>query len=359
MKLELLIDSENFWGRFREDIAAARNAIYIQTLSFEGDSVGRRLSGLLNESHAVDKRVIVDYYTRHILSDKLLYSPRNLFDSELHNEKKETARMIDELREYGTKVKFVNPFGPLLIHIPARNHKKIIIIDDEIAYIGGINFSEHNFAWHDLMLRIRNKDVVDFLKNDFMMSWDRKHFGGRGQFDNIEIFSFDGMENKKSFEPIMRLIDNAHKSIYVQSPYLCFPFSDKLADASGRGIDVTIVSPAQNNKKTLRKYIEWESARSGFDLRMYQNRMTHMKAMLIDDEYLIVGSCNFDCFSYYFEQEIIAVISDADIIGEFKDKVIEIDNFNSIPYDGKANNFSGRLLRWEMQAVNAIAKIFN
>ncbi len=263
------------------------------------------------------------------------------------------------MRERGTGVRFVNPFGPLMIHIPARNHKKIIIIDEEIAYIGGMNFSEHNFAWHDLMLRVENRDIVDFLKNDFLMSWGSMHYGGRAQFDNMEIFSFDGVGNKTSFEPIMEMIDNAHNSIYVQSPYLCFPFSDKLADASRRGVDVTIVSPAQNNKKMLRKYIEWESARSGFDLRMYQNRMTHMKAMLIDDEYLIVGSCNFDCFSYYFEQEIIAVITDVDVIQEFKEKVIEVDNSNSLPYEGKVNNLSGRMRRWEMQILNAIAKLLN
>ena len=63
-----------------------------------------------------------------------------------------------------------------------------------------------------------------------------------------------------------------------------------------------------------------------------------MKAMLIDDEYLIIGSCNFDCFSYYFEQEIVAVLTDANIIRQFKEKVIDVDNANSIPYEGKTNN---------------------
>jgi len=65
-------------------------------------------------------------------------------------------------------------------------------------------------------------------------------------------------------------------------------------DAVSRGIPVTVVTPRENNKKPIKEYILWEAARSALTFASIARGMTHMKAMLIDETYLIVGSCNFD-----------------------------------------------------------------
>ncbi len=355
----LLIDAEKFWQRLEADIQAAQKRVYIQTLSFEGDRVGRMLSDRVMASLAHDKRIIVDYYTKYVLSDKFRFSPKNWFNRELRREHRATSRMITDLHSDGTSVKFVNPVGPLLVRMPARNHKKIIVIDDNISYLGGINFSEHNFAWHDLMMRIENKDIAEFLAGDFLNSWEGRHFAGRCRSGDITVHAFDGKTNREAFEPILQLIRSAESSIYVQSPYLSFPFTGALREAASRGIPVTVVTPEKNNKRPLQEYIEWEAARSGFDLRLYQKGMTHLKAMLIDDRYLIIGSCNFDYFSYYFEQETVAIISDNQVIAEFKNRVIERDDTHCVRGNGARSSMKGYLRSLQIKSIGRIMGVFN
>lgn len=359
VKLELLVDSDNFWRRLEGDIAGAKGRVYIQTLSFEGDRTGTMLAESMKASPAADKRIIIDCYTKHILSDKFLYSPRNLFDRELKSEDRETTRMIGELPAAGVGVKFVNPFGPLMVKIPSRNHKKIIIIDDRVSYLGGINFSDHNFAWHDMMLRIDDAEATAFLADDFLTSWNGGHFGGYGKYGALELFSFDGRTNDDAFGPIMDLIGGARTSIYVQSPYLSFPFSDHLREAARRGVKVTVVTPENNNKKYLQNYITWEALRSGFDLRLYRGRMSHLKAMLIDGSRLLIGSCNFDYFSYHFEQETVALVTDPEIIAAFTEQVIETDEANCRGFEERISLIGGHLRNINMRSVCKLAGLFN
>jgi len=358
-RYELLIDSEAFWERLKSDLEAARHTIYLQTLSYEGDRVGKKISEIIKTSSAADKRIIIDNYTRYVLSDKYLYSPRNWFNLELKREAADTAAMIAGLLSDGTRVKFVNPVGLLMLRLPSRNHKKIIAIDDNVSYIGGINFSDHNFAWHDMMLRIDNPEIAAYLKEDFLASWRGEHFGGRRRFEDIELFSIDGVNNRTDFGAILDLIDGAENSIYVQSPYLCHPFIDYLRDAAGRGVPVTVVSPENNNKKAMKGYIQYEAARSNFDLRFYQNGMSHLKAMLIDEKYLLLGSSNFDYFSYRFEQETVAVVTNRKVIRSFIDQVLNRDHSRCRPYDINRNGLSHRLRYFQVRTVAGLAGLFN
>jgi len=356
---DLLVDSDSFWQRLQADIAAARKRTYIQTLSFEGDRTGKMLAREVMASSAEDKRIIIDAYTKYVLSDKFRYSPKNWLDGALRQEHRETKEMTAVLQSDGTQVKFVNPMGPLLVHMPARNHKKIIVIDETVSYIGGINFSDHNFSWHDLMLRIDSAVIADFLANDFLTSWDGGHFAGRCRSDGIELLSFDGKTNATAFEAILGLIDRARSSVYVQSPYLSHPFTDRLRDAVSRGIPVTVVTPRENNKKPIKEYILWEAARSGFNLRLYRKGMTHMKAMLIDETYLIVGSCNFDYFSYRFEEETVAVVTDRGIIAEFIERIINEDDGWCDQASLLPGGFKGNLRAFQIKSIGRIMSLFN
>jgi len=249
--------------------------------------------------------------------------------------------------------------GPLFVKMPLRNHKKILVIDDHISYIGGINFSDHNFAWHDIMLRIEGSDISSFLAEDFLASWEGRRFSGQRRFKDIELFSFDGVNNREAFQPIWDLIDGAEDSIYVQSPYLSHPFTDRLRDAVGRGIEVTVVTPEKNNKKPMDSYSRWEAARSGFDLRLYQKGMTHLKAMLIDEKYLIIGSCNFDYFSYHFEEETVAVVTNPEIIGQFINKIINHDDQYCIRVTNPEKLLSGRLISLQIKALGRLLGLIN
>ena len=335
LKMSLLIDSGEFWKALKKDIDSSQKYIYILTLSFEGDSVGKMLSDQLITSKAVDIRILIDQYTRYILSDHFLYAPKNLFDSKLRLEAKETKRMISHLNQVGINAKFTNPVGFFFLRFPARNHKKMLLIDDAVAYIGGINFSEHNFDWHDMMLRIEDEKVTQFLKEDFITTWNGKNLNTTRSFPNITFYVFDGRTNEDNHKPVFALIEKAEKSIFVESPYLSFPFYERLREARQKGVAVTLITPEKNNRKNLQYYSLWEARRSSFNLHLYRERMTHLKAMLIDDRILIMGSSNFDYLSYCCQQEIMAVVTDREIISEFKERVIIRDLKNSIPFDGE------------------------
>ena len=70
MSMRLLIDSSEFWPALQKDIRESRDCVYIQTLSFEGDRAGKMLSDELLSSSAKDKRVLVDSFTKYVISDR-------------------------------------------------------------------------------------------------------------------------------------------------------------------------------------------------------------------------------------------------------------------------------------------------
>src|SRR4030095_677871 len=113
--------------------------------------------------------------------------------------------------------------------------------DDRAAYIGGINFSEHNAAWHDMMFRIDDFDAVAFLKKDFVSSWEGRDRFAQSSADGLELLTLDGRDNRRAFQCVLGLIDGARRAIFVESPYITFPFYERLRAAAGRGVQVQIV----------------------------------------------------------------------------------------------------------------------
>jgi cardiolipin synthase A/B len=353
MPTELLVNFSEFWGRLSKDIAAARRSVFVQTFAFEGDAVGKQLAAALLTSPAADRRVLADSFTRIVLSDRFKYSPVNLLDKKLRAESRETSLMMSGLTDAGVHIRFTNPYGLAPRQMLSRNHKKLILIDGHIGYIGGINFSEHNAAWHDMMLRIEDRSAVEFLGQDFASTWNGKDEPSRRQFDQIELLATDGRSNGRAFARVIELIDRARRSIFVESPYVTFPFYERLRAATRRGVAVTIITPEQNNWRFFANYARLESARSGIDLRLYQRGMSHLKAMLVDDEYLIAGSSNFDYLSYRIHQELIAVITAPEVINDFRARIMLPDLSHSRAVECQASSFSKHCLGLQTRVMDA------
>jgi cardiolipin synthase len=322
MKVRLLVDFEAFWTSLARDIRAADKNVFVETFSFEGDRAGRLLADVMIESSARDKRILADSFSTLVLSDKCLYVPGNWFDKQLALELKATTDLHASLRAKGVTIKHGNPFGLSPRRWLTRNHKKLIIIDDRVAYIGGINFSEHNASWHDMMLRIEDADVARFFRNDFLGCWNGKSLASSRQFAGAEMHTLDGRSNRAVFRKVLDLVAAAQSSIFIASPYISFPFYDHLRDASRRNVAVTILTPQTNNWRYFTDYAKWESARCGITLRLYTKGMSHLKAMLVDDQFLVVGSSNFDFLSYRVYEEIVAIITDSDVIANFREQVM-------------------------------------
>ena len=355
--MQLLVNFSEFWSRLSEDIRLARQSIFIQTFAFEGDSVGKQLAEALLSSTAHDKRILADSFTRVVLSDRFRYSPVNIFDISLRSEARDTSAMISRLQAAGVKVRFTNPYGASPRKLLSRNHKKLIVIDKHVAYLGGINFSEHNAAWRDMMLRIEDLGAVHFLCDDFVSTWNGCNRVAREEFNGLELLTADGRNNRVAFHRVIDLIDRARRTIFVESPYITFPFYERLRAATRRGVLVTILTPEQNNWRFFANYARLESARSEIDLRLYKGGMSHLKAMLIDDRYLVAGSSNFDYLSYRIHQELIGVITVPEVIADFRGRVMALDLAKSVKIDCRSSALGQHWLGVQMKMLDAALTI--
>lgn len=317
-KVELTVGSGEFWARAGADIAAAQRRVLIQAMTFEGDAAGTAVANAVIASPAAERRVLVDDYTRHVVNDTFLALSR---DRALHAEAKATWDLFDAMVASGAGLRLTNPVGRNPLRYATRNHKKLLVIDD-VAWIGGINFSDHNFAWHDMMVRIECPQVADWLAAEFDRDWTGQTATSSAVVNGFDLLSLDGSANEAGFEPVLDLIGGARQSIEVVSAYPTFPFVDALAAAAARGLPVRLYTPRPNNKPVIRDYLMGVARKSGLDIRLTP-MMTHAKAMLVDGEALVVGSSNFDFVSHRANAEYVATIRDSALIEAFTARLLE------------------------------------
>jgi len=351
----LLIDAAEFQEALANDVASALKRVYVQAMTFEGDVAGHFLADILTASPATEKKLIVDSYSKIIQSDRFIYSPRHYFRKDVIQEKNDTRILVKRLRANGVDVRFCNPLGLFLRKLTWRNHKKIIVVDDHVAYVGGINFSDHNFAWHDFMLRIDNAGVADFLAMDFLTTWNGRNIAISRTFQDLEICLYDGPSERRIPDQIKCAVENAQKSIHISSPYVTEPYYSMLRTAVNRGVSVSLMIPSSNNRGIMTPYIQFHAAASGIQLHLYRAKMSHLKAMLIDDAYLIFGSSNFDYLSVHTQQEVFAFLSDSAFIKQFKKQIMDNDLNDAVPFNASAPEFMGRIVTVFMKLLGYIS----
>ena len=138
------------------------------------------------------------------------------------------------------------------------------------------------------------------------------------------MISLNGRDNARRVKPVLDAIGAARSRIDAVSAYLSPPFTDHLAAARRRGVRVRVLTPSQNNKSNLARHVLQAAHRHGFEVRRVPG-MSHMKAMLIDDEMLVAGSCNFDFMSYHILEELILMTRERAVVDEFRTRVWEPD----------------------------------
>jgi cardiolipin synthase len=344
MNIDILVSQKEFWNALKNDLKNAKHHVYIQMLNVEGDITGKRLEKLLiKKCSASDKRIIVDSIIKYMISDKIIYAPNNLVNQSIRQEIKETKRLYSRLQKAGVKIKIGKPLGKFLSNILARNHTKYVLVDN-VVYIGGRNFCDHNMIWHDLMLRFEDPKLAEFIKTDFIHSWEDNKKRNSLILPKSVFHILNGQNNEKKFNEFRALIKSAKKSIIVHTPYIQYPFYDSLKKVSEKGVKIDVISPKINNHGLMNRYSKWECKRAKVNL--YQlNEMSHLKAMLIDDSTLIVGTSNFDYLSYRHMQEIVIVVKDQNFIKKFKDKVILPDLQRATLYTKRPHRFTGRICK--------------
>ncbi len=303
-----LLDNREFVEELHQALRSAERRVLVQVMTFDGDASGLAVADLMADAagRGVDVRLLVDLYALRYVSD------RPAKDPEVQAEAAETAAMFERLRAAGVTVTFTQPWGPVLLFGLSRNHKKLYVVDGH-AYVGGINISDHNFAWRDFMIRITDAATVEVLAEDFGRT-------ERGERQSLAGSIITNAEIEPAFKDI---VNGAARSLVLASPYSLDIGIVKLLERA-QAPDKTVITARENNFKLLRAaepYIWGRLSRSGVDLRTYPD-FFHARFLLADDDKLLVGSSNFSRHSFRCNQEVCLLITDTDIIADFKDRML-------------------------------------
>ena len=353
--MDFLTSADQFMARARTDMLSAKRRALVQAMTFEGDAAGEQCAEALDASLASDRRLLFDAYSLMVVSDRWLIDPRHLRSRIVRKEREETLTMMRRLERNGISVRILHPLGAAGRHLPLRNHKKLVVCDDTV-YIGGINFSDHNFAWRDMMVRLESAGLAEWLVMDFERAWNGTPEYQVFKDDTLRLDALPGVGNPEHWRFLREMICAAQKQIVVLSPYLTFPFIEWLGDARKRGVTVTVVSPAGNNKQAVADYLWGECQRLKLDLELYPG-MSHLKAMRIDDDKLVVGSSNFDFVSYEAQAEYVLTCTDREICKRFDEKITNIDREKSKPCRVQVPTWRAQSRKASLQIARSFTKM--
>lgn len=298
---EVLVTDE-FVTELHRQIDGAVRRVSIQLMTFDGDTAGQPVADRLVAAarRGVQVRLLIDSFALRFVSDTLATSPG------VRREYRETLAMYDRLVREGVALRFTHPNGPFRLFTAARNHKKLFVIDDT-AYLGGINISDHNYAWHDFMVRIEDEALCQAVVDDFEAS-----FAGLRRVTESPIVTNAAVE--RTFD---ELVSTARHRVVVASPYAVDRRLAYLLERSPAP-DKRVIVTVENNFRFLQlitPYVIHRLARAGARLLTYR-RFSHAKFVLADDR-LLVGSSNFGRHSFWCNQEIGLIIDDPVFVERF------------------------------------------
>lgn len=293
------------------DIKCAKDHIHVNYYIIKNDSLGKRLVEILTEK------------AREGVSVKVLYDsmgcrklPKDFFAPLL----KEGGKAIN--------------FAPSIIDINYRNHRKIVVIDGEIGYIGGFNVgmeylgqNEEFGFWRDTHLRIMGESV-DTLQYRFLLDWNfatdqeisysPKFFPPKEPSGDVRLQVVTSGPDSKAEEIkslFLKMIYGAKESIYIQTPYFIpdQTMQEALKIATMAGVDVRIVVPDRPDHPFV-----YEANQSYVGLMLeggarcykYRGGFLHSKVIVVDGKVASVGTTNMDVRSFKLNFEINAFIYD-------------------------------------------------
>ena len=318
--VKLFDDGNDKFEALIADILAAKEHIHIQYYIFKLDNLGTRI---LN---ALIKKVQQGVKVR-ILYDEM--GSRGV-----------KKRHFKKLTDIGGEVEVFFPSILPLINprLNFRNHRKLVIIDGRVGYIGGFNVGDEYLGlkkkfgyWRDTHLRLEGS-AVHPLQTRFLLDWNQAstkhciHYSDsyfpaiptKGD-TAIQIVSsgpdteFPGIKNS-----YIKMIMNAKKYVYIQSPYFIpdDTFLDAVTIAALSGIDVRIMIP----NKPDHLFVYWATynyagllLEAGAKVYHYDKGFIHAKMIVVDDEISTVGTANIDMRSFSLNFEVNAFMYDREI----------------------------------------------
>lgn len=302
------------------DIENAKHHIHVEYYIFADDKIGNIIKNALIKKalQGVEVRIIYDGF----------------------GSRKTKKAFWEEMRKAGIEAE---PFLKLAIpklssRLNYRNHRKIVVIDGCIGYVGGINIADRYLhgldwgPWRDTHVRIEGKGVQG-LQSVFLIGWhfvtqtlitSRDYFPELPSFGDISLQTVNSGPLRDEQEitlGIMQAIYDARKSIFIQTPYFIPPesMSQALQAAAKRGLDVRIMVSGKSDVPLVQlasKSFFQEMLQSGVKVYKYEAGFLHSKMMVFDNSLTLIGSVNFDFRSFEHNFEVEAFIYDVEVAKE-------------------------------------------
>ncbi|MBQ8592012.1 MAG: cardiolipin synthase [Lachnospiraceae bacterium] len=317
--LQIFTDGNEKFDTLIEDIRQAKQYIHIQYYIIKNDVLFNRIKDALIEKvqEGVEVRVLFDAMGCR--------SVKRSYWKELERQGIKTAEFFPAL------------LRRLHLRINYRNHRKIVVIDGKIGYVGGFNVGKEYIGldekfgyWRDTHLRIEGDSALA-LEVRFILDWnyaakenlfkDNRYFNveqtyRREQCD-IQILSSgpdSALQNIKA--NYVRMIHKAEKSIYIQTPYFIPDESmmDALMIAINSGVEVNIMIPC----KPDHPFVYWATysyigdlVMAGANCYTYNNGFLHAKGIVVDERVMCYGTANMDIRSFALNFEVNAIVYDS------------------------------------------------
>ncbi len=286
---QILSDPSGIYKKMLSDIAGAVKSVYLETYIYRNDLIGREFRDALvkKAKEGVKVFVVVDAWGSFRLS-------RSFFDP---------------LIEAGGKVRFYRKIRytfPIFLINQERNHRKMTIVDDSIAYLGSYNISSDFLGWRELALRLEG-DIAAHFSESFMNEW------GPGKIKRLIthkkfVLISDVPRKHESERKFISIIRNSKKDILIETPYFVPPLRIRraLKDAILRGVEVKLILPHISDVRMadiLRNRYLGALHRRGVKIFYYLPRTLHSKLFIADDMF-ILGSSNIDYRSFIQHYEV-------------------------------------------------------
>ena len=324
-EVEIFTNGKDKFDALKQDLLAAERYIHIQYYIIENDKLGNEIADILKQKVAEGVKV------------RVLYDHVGSFHFDMSYFKK--------LRRTGVDVyPFMKiTFPEFANRINWRNHRKIVVIDGKVGYIGGMNIADRYIdggkmnKWRDTHLRVKG-DIVAALQVSFAIDWN---FMKRELIEeSVDMVEPGSIANPIAMQLVtsgptsqwvnmafvfQKAIDCASKCVYIQTPY--FLPSDSLLKAlqvaALSKVDVRLMIPRKPDSILLRyasySYVK-QCLTAGIKIYFYEPGMLHSKVVLIDDDFVTTGSTNFDFRSieHNFEANVLLYSK------EFNHRMLEV-----------------------------------
>ncbi len=317
--VDIFTDGNALFEALLEDMRSAKQFIHLQFYIIREDALFERLRQVLVQKVAegVEVRILFDAMGCRTVS----------------------RRFWKELRQQGMEVAEFFPalLGRFHLRMNYRNHRKIAVIDNHIAYTGGFNIGmeyigldERFGAWRDTQLRIQGAATL-CLQLRFLLDWnyaagknlfsESRYYtnvsAGVRDFAKIQVIT-SGPDNTRQVirDNYLQLLHQARKSISIQTPYFIPDEAvfEALRIACSRGVEVQIMIPC----KPDHMFVYWATYSYVGDLVMngakcytYNNGFLHAKGIIVDEEVFCYGTANVDIRSFALNFEVNVVVYDS------------------------------------------------